>query len=295
MTPARAASSTFVSAASGSNTNDCSREAPCKTLERALTETTSGGEIKVLDPGDYGTVTITKSVHIVGEAPGEAAILVASGHTAVIINAGANDVVGLRGLTIKGRGAGSGILFNSGKMLIVDGCVIRDLNGAGIAFYPNASASLAVINSTVTNVGFRGIHVSPASGASGTFSATVSRSEVHGTTDLGIFAQGTASSGEINMTISDSVSTGSLNSGIRANSLSGAVTTVTVIRSVSANNGTGISAANNNGIVRVGQSTVAGNDNGWLAENGGTLQSYGDNYVNGNGANEGAVSGVSKK
>jgi hypothetical protein len=294
--PAGALGSTFVSAASGSNANDCSRAAPCRTFARALNQTNPGGEIKVLDPGDYGAVTITKSVHIVGEAPGEAAIVVGSGDPAVVINAGANDVVGLRGITIRGgRNTGVGIVFNSGRALIVDGCVIRNLIGTGIAFHPDTSASLAVLNTIVTNVGGRGIHVSPSGGATGSFSAIVSRSEVHGTTDIGIFAHGTGSAGVLKMTVSDSVSTGSPGSGIRANSLLGSTTTLTVVRSVSANNGTGISAANSNALVRVGQSTITGNTNGWLAENGATLQSYGDNYVNGNSANEGVVPGVSPK
>ncbi|MBI1735640.1 MAG: right-handed parallel beta-helix repeat-containing protein [Candidatus Rokubacteria bacterium] len=211
--PAHAASSTFVSAVNGSNSNDCSRAAPCRTLARAMNHTSPGGEIKVLDPGDYGFVTIQKAISIVSEGPGEAAILVPSG-------------------------------------------------GTGVAFLPLVSSCLVVSNTVVTNVGSRGIHVNPPSGVTVTVKAVVHRSQVHNGTDLGIFAQGTGSSGTIDMTVSDSVASGHPQSGIRANSLLGATTTLSVIRSVSVNNGTGISAANANATVRVAQSMVTGNTNG---------------------------------
>jgi hypothetical protein len=42
----------------------CSRTAPCKTFAGAISKTAAGGEINCLDPGGYGTVTITKSITI---------------------------------------------------------------------------------------------------------------------------------------------------------------------------------------------------------------------------------------
>src|SRR5262245_24456591 len=59
------ASRTFVSAV-GDDANPCSRTAPCKTFSAALGKTAKDGEIDVLDPGGYGSVTITKSVYING-------------------------------------------------------------------------------------------------------------------------------------------------------------------------------------------------------------------------------------
>ena len=41
-------------------------------------------------------------------------------------------------------------------------------------------------------------------------------------------------------------------------------------------------AADQSGIVRVGQSTITGNATGWQAINGGQIQSYGNNNVSGN-------------
>src|SRR6187402_3349153 len=50
----------------GDDVNPCSRTAPCKTFAGAISKTAKDGEISVLDPGGYGTVTITKSIYING-------------------------------------------------------------------------------------------------------------------------------------------------------------------------------------------------------------------------------------
>ena len=68
-------SRTWVSAASGSDSNPCTRASPCLTFAAALAQTEAGGEIDVLDPGDFGPVTITKSVSIYGDAPGVAGLI----------------------------------------------------------------------------------------------------------------------------------------------------------------------------------------------------------------------------
>ena len=62
--PAHAqATSTFVSGV-GNDADPCSRTAPCRTFSTALTKTATNGEIRCLDPGGYGAVTITKSITI---------------------------------------------------------------------------------------------------------------------------------------------------------------------------------------------------------------------------------------
>src|SRR5258708_4262354 len=101
VTPAAAqATRTWVSGV-GDDVNPCSRTAPCKTFPGAISKTAAGGEIDVLDPGGFGAVTITKAMTIAQEGPGEGGILVA-GTNGITINAGANDVVVLRGLQIDG-------------------------------------------------------------------------------------------------------------------------------------------------------------------------------------------------
>src|SRR5262249_37253586 len=66
-TPALAVSPvTFVSG-KGTNAGTCaSPEKPCRTFQFALGQTSPGGEIKALDPANYGGVGITKSISLTG-------------------------------------------------------------------------------------------------------------------------------------------------------------------------------------------------------------------------------------
>jgi hypothetical protein len=48
----------------GDDANPCSRTAPCKTFAGTISKTAAGGEINCLDPGGFGTVTITKAITI---------------------------------------------------------------------------------------------------------------------------------------------------------------------------------------------------------------------------------------
>src|SRR5580765_2092661 len=75
----------------GDDANPCSRTAPCKTFAGAISRTTTGGEINVLDPGGFGAVTITKNITISSEGF-EAGVLV-SGTNAIIVNAAGANVV----------------------------------------------------------------------------------------------------------------------------------------------------------------------------------------------------------
>src|SRR5215204_787542 len=48
----------------GDDVNPCSRTAPCKTFAGAISKTAVNGEINCLDPGGFGTLTITKSITV---------------------------------------------------------------------------------------------------------------------------------------------------------------------------------------------------------------------------------------
>src|SRR4051794_34346534 len=62
--PAHAqATRTWVSGV-GDDANPCSRTAPCKTFAGAISKTATGGEINCLDPGGFGSLTITKSITV---------------------------------------------------------------------------------------------------------------------------------------------------------------------------------------------------------------------------------------
>src|SRR5438128_6035110 len=142
---------TCVSMAKGSDANSagfCHCNTPCRTFATAAANTFSDGEITVLDPGDYGGLTITKSISINNDSGGEASITVSGGLTGIIVNAPAGGYVNLPGITIQGVefGGGSGLRFNSGFSLTMTNCVVRNHIKNGIEFFPNADSNLAVSN-----------------------------------------------------------------------------------------------------------------------------------------------------
>ena len=81
----------------------CSRASPCLTFNGAYAKTSPGGEIDVLDGGDFGPLQISHALTIANDGAGTAAR--SSGGGAFLITAGANDAVVLRGLTVNGLGA----------------------------------------------------------------------------------------------------------------------------------------------------------------------------------------------
>src|SRR3989442_1762058 len=155
-----------VSLAKGNDANSasfCHCTTPCRTFATAHANTFSDGEITVLDPGDYGGFTITKSISIDNDSGGEASITVSGGLTGIIVNAPAGGYVNLRGLTIQGVefGGGTGLRFNTGFSLTITNCVIRNHTRDGIQFLPNASSNLSVSNTLVADNGGSGILVNP--------------------------------------------------------------------------------------------------------------------------------------
>src|SRR5687768_10757842 len=97
--PAQAqATRTWVSGV-GDDVNPCSRTAPCKTFAGAISKTAAGGEINCLDPGGFGAVSIVKAMTIDCDYTEGGAL---AGGNAIVVNAGAADVVRIRGLDMFG-------------------------------------------------------------------------------------------------------------------------------------------------------------------------------------------------
>src|SRR5687767_1616552 len=91
----------------GDDVNPCSRTAPCKTYAGAISKTAKDGEISTLDPGGFGTVTITKSITINGGGGGQGyGSILAALTNGVIVNitdaADTRKSVRLDGLNING-------------------------------------------------------------------------------------------------------------------------------------------------------------------------------------------------
>jgi hypothetical protein len=160
----------------GDDVNPCSRTAPCKTFAGAISKTASGGEIDALDPGGFGTVTITKAITIDGT--GTMASILASGTTGVTIKIDAKDPapVRLRGLSINGAGSGiNGINVLSAGLISVEDCVINGFTANGIKV---AAGIVFVKNTTISNNVTAGITIAAAPAAPSTTAAYVALADV---------------------------------------------------------------------------------------------------------------------
>jgi hypothetical protein len=289
--PAQAqAARTFVSAA-GSDSNNCTTPAtPCRHLQSAYSATSPGGEIAVLDPANYGSLTITGPISIEGNN-GWAFLSAGSGAAAITINApGATDKINIRGVVLDGLGTANntGIQFNSGGTLTVGDSLIRNFGNVGILFQPNSSgqSQLFVSNTLVSdNVG-DGIQIFPS--GSGTTLAALDHVEMENNEASGVEA--VLSTQTVNVTVSDSVSANNV-IGIAANvpivsqranaAAGGSVVSIMVRNSTIANNSlSGLLA--NSGTVLVTRSTITGNATAWTAADSGVVSSYGDNNIDGN-------------
>jgi hypothetical protein len=142
---------TYVSG-TGTDTGGCiSSASACRHFAYALTQTSAAGEIIVLNPADYGPVSINQSISIVADGGGPAGIILATG-TAITIDVGF-AAVNLRGLTLDGEGtATSGIVSNyaAGSVLTVSDCVVRNFKSAGIVLHGTKNL---VVNSVISNNG----------------------------------------------------------------------------------------------------------------------------------------------
>jgi hypothetical protein len=140
-----AALRTFVSG-SGIDTNPCTLALPCRSFATAITQTASDGEIIVLDSAGYGPVTFTQPVSIVAPRGVYAGVSVLTG-TGIVVAQGAGTVV-LSGLNIIGHGGVTGIDFQSGDALRIEGTTVSGFSGVGLKAFLTAPAVLMIHNST---------------------------------------------------------------------------------------------------------------------------------------------------
>jgi len=281
---------TWVSAASGNDSNPCTRTAPCLTFAAALAQTAAGGEIDILDPGDFGAVTITKAVNITNDA-GAAGAIPASGTSGIVISAGAGDVINLHGLVFDGANASgtSGVVFLSGALLNISQCAVVGFTTSGITFSPgtgSATTTQLVVQDTTILDNTTGLLIRPTDGIAA--NAALDRLHIDNNTGEGLRVDGSGGSGAINATLVDS--TASLNAGNGIDAVGGPGNVTVGIRRVvaSANGVAGIAANQTSGgiaSVTVDSSGLYGNVIAARATSGAGLLSYSNNQVAGNATN----------
>src|SRR5687768_11212281 len=148
----------------GDDVNPCSRTAPCKTFAGAISKTASPGEINALDPGGFGTVTITKSITLDGG--GAYASILASTTNGIIINA-PDAIINIRNISINGAGTTlgiNGIRILAARKVLVENCTISNFSGKGIEIQTTVPCTVILDNVTIHNV-VDGIGITNASGS----------------------------------------------------------------------------------------------------------------------------------
>lgn len=261
----------------GDDVNPCSRTAPCKTYAGAISKTAKDGEISTLDPGGFGTVTITKSITINGGGGGQGygSILSALAPQGVLVNitdpADVRKSVKLDWLNINGASTGTnGIRMIAGLVLHVENCLVDGLTTNGLEINMTAGAEIFVNHTTFRNCAGSGIRQNT---TAGTLNGSYDNVNLTNNTN-GIDAQaGTAS-------ISNSNVSGNSGSGILGSGAIGSVVNAT--NNAVTNNGTGINASTAQATVRISNNNVYRNNTG--LNNAGVMETYQNNQVRGNTA-----------
>lgn len=264
----------------GDDANPCSRTAPCKTFAGAISKTAAGGEISVLDPGGFGAVTITKAITINGD--GTLAGILAAGTNGVIVNAGVNDKIILRNLSINGAGTGiNGIRFLAGRSLRVESCTIYGFTNHGIDVVHTSTTTpgeLTVVDTSFTNINVVAVRVDNAIGAVAP-SATLDNVSINrALIGLDVLKAGVA-------TIGNSVISHVTNQAIVAENTA----VVNASSCVLSKNGTGVAVFNVGATARISSCQIFNNTVGVSVVVGGTGDTFGTNAILGNGTD---VSGV---
>jgi hypothetical protein len=302
--PAQAqATRTWISG-TGDDVNPCSRTAPCKTFPGAISKTAAGGEIDTLDPGGFGAVTVTKAITLADESVGEGGILVA-GTNGITVNCATdpNCVVVIRGLVLDGGPVGSnslsGVRFVAGRGLVIENCTIRNFtggspNGYGVNFNPAPNSGipefLTIDNTTIMTNGAGsgsgatggGVNVVPTSGT-GSVNVSLTHDVITGNAASALnISTSSMTGGSINTTVSETT----ISSNWTGVTTSGTLpTNVQLIRDdISNNGGFGIITAGSGTSLKIGSSVITGNTTSVL-QAAGSLQSYGNNQIDGNGTN----------
>ena len=265
--PAHAqATRTWVSGV-GDDVNPCSRTAPCKTFAGAISKTAPGGEINCLDPGGFGTVTITKALTINCKETGIGSIL-AAGVPGITINAGVADRVTLRSLQIQGvnqtvTGGTIGVRILQAASVSIEDCVITAFTQQGVSdTRAGNNNKLFIRNSVISNNTGTGV----AAGA-----GTVSTTMIEGSSMINNLFGVAATTGN-NVMIRRSVLSGN-GTGVEADG--GAQ--MDVVDSSISGNGTGVQATASN--IRLSNSDIVFSTTQAFT---GTPTSFGNNRVFGN-------------
>lgn len=266
----------------GDDANPCSRTAPCKTFPGAYSKTAVGGEIDVIDPGGFGTITIGHAITIDGGG-GVMASILGSSTQAVTVNGAATDRITLRNLSLQGISQYSfpgttGIIFNSGN-LIVQHCVIENWSQYGIFNNTTQATTLTVTDTKISGAAIVGIYSKTTSGTNHVAFSNGSITNSGG----GVWANANSSITVTGSTIANNSS----GDGLYADPQGAANALITGVHNYISGNNVGVHVLAG-GNIHIGENTISYNNFGLLSTPpNGKIQSWGDNYVAGNVSGDG--------
>jgi hypothetical protein len=270
----------------GDDANPCSRTAPCKTWAGAISKTADCGEIDALDPGGFGAVTITKSITLDGT--GTMASILGAGTTAIIVNAPADKVVTIRGLSINGACTGvRGINWIQGKTLNVEDCVIFRFTNEGILVNDPDGMTLNVRNTVIRDNTGDGIQLQAAAGVA---KADIFNCQMTGNSN-GLHARARSQAYVRNTALSNNGANGAFSDAQTVGTQAFIKLWASV---VSGNAGNGVQSGNpgNSGgsFIQIGQDQIDHNTlRGVLTSTGGTTTTFTNNSILDNGTADGCL------
>jgi len=256
--PAQAQDRVFVSGG-GVDTNPCTYAAPCRSFQQAYNTAPANSEIDVLDPAGYGPLTIAHGISIQGHGFSGITQTSSTGNSAAVtISVTTSDPVSLNGLLLDGGGTGVyGIYIASGSAVQILNCVVRHFEEGIYDASSTASADLLIEDTVASDNSQDGIFVTPS--GSGTPVAMLGSITANYNGEQGVLA------GAGTIMIKNSVISNNYEIGLNSNG----------------------SAA-----IWLAKSAITGNGRaGGYGEGGvyvfsGTVNSYGDNDINGNFTND---------
>jgi hypothetical protein len=268
----------------GDDVNPCSRTAPCKTYAGAISKTFINGEIDALDPGGFGTLTITKSITVDGGTGSGWGSSLSSGINGFTINIAAGNVndplrqVILKHLSINGAGASgaigtrtgtNGINYLQAALVIVEDCQIFNFNTTGIRVALSADGRLNVQRTTIDSCQ---VGISQTI-TGGNLNTTIENSVIQNSVGNGLQVD----AGTVN--ISNSLVANNGGAGMVAQGAIGSVLNADNNEVVN-NVGAGISAGTAQGTVRINNNAIHRNGTG--LNNSGVMQTCANNKNYGN-------------
>jgi hypothetical protein len=273
-------------ASAGKDSNPCTRQAPCATFQRAFTQTSTGGQIDVVDSSLYSPVTITRAVTIkaVGVLAGIRPQNAQDGITIDCTDPTCRVVID--GLDLYGSANSTstvdGIDILSAGAVRIQHSRLAQFPDAGIRFGPNNPECVLVVQDTTVSDNFPatvsdtnsgsttppsnnppwGLLVTPAGADSSSnplYTVTVRRSSFDdNSTGIGVFAD---PSQAVTVNVSHSEVADSYGYGIFTAGLGGAVVRLNANDITDNGVGVGIAASNTAGdhIDSFGNNNISGN------------------------------------